>query len=109
MVASAFTIGAGASSAYQTYTYSINGDALYSPDAYSATGTYDYLAMGLDTNLDNPGDMVTDAKGKVYLADTNNNRIVILNKYYAVIGIIDGFVDKILSNLNEKYGATLRA
>ena len=75
MIASAMTVGAGASSAYQTYTYSINGEALYSPDAYSATGTYDYLKMGLDLNLDNPGDMVTDKLGKVYIADTNNNRM----------------------------------
>ena len=36
MVVSAMTVGVGASSAYQTYTYSIGGTALYSPDAYSA-------------------------------------------------------------------------
>ena len=93
MVASAFTIGAGASSAYQTYTYSINGDALYSPDAYSATGTYDYLAMGLDLNLDNPGDMITDERGKVYIADTNNNRIIILDPYYKLEFIITTFIN----------------
>ena len=34
-----FTVGASASSAYQTYTYSIDGKALYSPDAYSASRT----------------------------------------------------------------------
>ena len=93
MVASAFTIGAGASSAYQTYTYSINGSALYSPDAYSATGTYDYLAMGLDLNLDNPGDMITDERGKVYIADTNNNRIIILDPYYKLEFIITTFIN----------------
>ena len=41
MVASAMTIGVGASSAYQTYTYSIDGKALYSPDAYSAVDSVD--------------------------------------------------------------------
>ena len=93
MIASAFTVGASASSAYQTYTYSINGDALYSPDAYSATGTYDYLAMGLDLNLDNPGDMVTDKNGKVYIADTNNNRIIVLDPYYKLEFIITTFIN----------------
>ncbi len=93
MIASAFTVGASASSAYQTYTYSINGDALYSPDAYSATGTYDYLKMGLDLNLDNPGDMVTDDKGNVYIADTNNSRIIVLDPYYKLDFIITSFVN----------------
>ena len=93
MIASAFTVGASASSAYQTYTYSINGEALYSPDAYSATGTYDYLGMGLDMNLDNPGDMVTDANNKVYIADTNNNRIIVLDPYYKLDFIITSFVN----------------
>ena len=93
MIASAFTVGASASSAYQTYTYSINGDALYSPDAYSATGTYDYLAMGLDLNLDNPGDMVTDKNNNVYIADTNNNRIIVLDPYYKLKFIITTFIN----------------
>ena len=45
MIASAFTIAASASSAYQTYTYSIDGKALYSPDAYSAVQTINSAAM----------------------------------------------------------------
>ncbi len=94
MMASAFTLGAGASSAYQTYTYSINGDALYSPDAYSATGTYDYLQMGLDLNLNGPGDMVTDANQKVYIADTGNNRILVLDRYYKFEFQIDTFINE---------------
>ncbi|MBQ8431584.1 MAG: YIP1 family protein [Clostridia bacterium] len=94
MMASAFTLGAGASSAYQTYTYSINGEALYSPDAYSATGTYDYLQMGLDLNLNGPGDMVTDANQKVYIADTGNNRILVLDRYYKFEFQIDEFINE---------------
>ena len=36
MLASCVVMGISASSAYQTYTYSISGYALYSPDAYTA-------------------------------------------------------------------------
>ena len=36
MIASCVVVGVGASSAYQTYTYSIGGYALFSPDAYTA-------------------------------------------------------------------------
>ena len=37
LLAGALVVPTGASSAYQTYTYSIGGTALYSPDAYTAT------------------------------------------------------------------------
>jgi hypothetical protein len=37
----------GAASPYQTYTYSIDGKALYSPDAYTPDKTVDAAAMGL--------------------------------------------------------------
>ena len=36
---------------YQTYTYSIDGKALYSPDAYTAQKTIDAAAMGLDLSV----------------------------------------------------------
>ena len=38
---------ASASTPYQTYTYSINGTALYSPDAYTPSKTIDATYMGL--------------------------------------------------------------
>ena len=37
----------GAFNSYQTYTYSINGDPLYSPDAYIPVGTYNAQYMEL--------------------------------------------------------------
>ena len=52
---------AGASSAYQTYTYSIDGTPLYSPDAYSAYQSISAADMGLDDlGLNDPADLVTD-------------------------------------------------
>ena len=44
---SAFAVPASAASPYQTYTYSINGTALYSPDAYTPTKSIDSAYMGL--------------------------------------------------------------
>ena len=93
MIASAMTVGAGASSAYQTYTYSINGQALYSPDAYSANKSVDYTQMGLEKNFNNPGDMVTDKNEKVYIADTGNNRIVVLSRYFEYEFEISTFIN----------------
>lgn len=94
MIASALTIGGSASSAYQTYTYSIGGTALYSPDAYTAVASYDYTQIGLDLNLNNPRDMVTGKDEKVYIADTGNNRILVLSRYYEFQLQIDSFVNE---------------
>ncbi len=71
-----------AARAYQTYTYSINGKPLYSPDAYTAEKVLDSSSMGLDTPLNNASDMVVDAEGNVYIADAFNDRIVCLDKNY---------------------------
>lgn len=94
MIVSAMTVGAGASSAYQTYTYDINGEALYSPDAYSADQVLDYVALGMSKNFDNPNDLITDADGKVYIADTGNNRILCYSRYYALEFEISTFINE---------------
>ena len=94
MIASCLVIGVGASSAYQTYTYSIGGFALYSPDAYTAQSpVIDSQYMGLEIPLNNPNDLITDNAGNVYIADTGNNRIVCLDRYYKVKFIIKNFVN----------------
>ena len=117
MVLTAACVTAGASSAYQTYVYSVKGKALYSPDAYIAINSVGSDYMGLELPIENPGDMVTDEAGNVYIADTGNNRIVVLDRYYKVNFTIDefsndqGVPDRLtapqgvfVSEPNEKYG-----
>ena len=67
MIVSAMTVGVAASSAYQTYTYSISGTALYSPDAYSADEALIYADMNLPMDFKNPKDMITDKEGNFTL------------------------------------------
>ncbi|MBQ8351586.1 MAG: YIP1 family protein [Clostridia bacterium] len=88
-----FAIPAGAAQAYTTYTYSIDGKPLYSPDAYKAEKTITSTSMGLDTALANPNDMVTDAAGNVYIADTDNDRILCLDRYYHLRFEIKNFIN----------------
>ncbi len=71
-----------AASSYQTYTYSIDGEYMLSPDAYKPADTYDSAKMGLTTPLSNPADIVTDKNGDIYIADAGNNRIVVLDRYF---------------------------
>ncbi len=94
MIASCLMVGTGASSAYQTYTYAIGGYALHSPDAYTADNNIiDSEYMGLDVAINNPNDLVTDKEQNVYIADTGNNRIVCLDRYYKVRFTISTFVN----------------
>ena len=116
-----FALPAGASAPYQTYTYSINGTALHSPDAYNPVKTIDAEYMGLTDDavlekyypslvkgrdsgdekkieqleakmtLADPSDLETDANMNVYIADTGNNRILVLDRYYKLKFIIENF------------------
>ena len=81
---------------YQTYTYSADGFALYSPAAYSSPTTYSYTDVftNLTTakNFDKPTDIFADDAGNVYLADSGNNRIVIMSgEDYKVKSVIENF------------------
>ena len=78
LVGMAFPAFAGS---YTTYTYSIDGYYLTSPDAYTPENVYDSVDMGLSTPLGKPSDMETDADGNVYIADPDNDRIVVLDRY----------------------------
>ena len=116
MVVTAACVTANAGSAYQTYVYDVYGDALYSPDAYTAISSIGSDYMGLNVPIENPGDMVTDQAQNVYIADTGNNRIVVLDRYYKVNFTIaefsndQGVPDRLtapqgvfVSEANEKY------
>ena len=105
---------AGAAAPYQTYTYSINGTALYSPEAYTPAMSVDsaYMGIGSDEIMEkyysdaddktkearktiaNPSDIEVDDEMNVYIADTDNNRIVVLDRYYKVKFIIENFVNE---------------
>ena len=83
--------------AYTTYTYSINGKPLDSPDAYAPDKTI--TATNLRWNISGPRtfskptDIFVDYNNRVYIADSGNNRILILDKYMQqVVGQISTFV-----------------
>ena len=74
-----------------SYIYSISGEAKASPDAYTAQSAISSLEMGLTTALNAPTDIETDSDGNVYIADPNNNRIVVLDEYYHLMFEISAF------------------
>ena len=123
------TIGAGASSSYETFTYSQSGSVQNSPNAYEVYGIYSADRMMLSryrstfvekateyetvvngksasdakasaenawdkgglNALNKPNAIRSDSEGRLYIADTENNRIVILKNDYTVLTAIDYF------------------
>ena len=95
------TVTASASESYNTYTYSIDGEPLDSPAAYttSAQEVYNSTDMGLTTKFDgkkivSSTDLATDEEGRVYITDPESDRIVILDKYFKAIGVICEYEDE---------------
>ena len=102
-----------ASTPYHTYTYSISGEALRSPDAYIPDREINADYMGLtdlaklaelypdlnieqlqekaELGLDSLTDMEVDENENIYLVDKDNARIIVLDPYYKVKFIIDNF------------------
>ena len=98
----AIPFASSAAEPYQTYTYSIEGFALYSPAAYSPVMSVDSKYMGLLENggagINDPADIFADNDGNVYIADKKNNRVVVLDKFYKLKFTIGEF--------SNQYGAT---
>ncbi len=64
---------------YSTYTYDIDGFMALSPDAYVPDRLIDSEDLTLEIPLSGVKDIFVDPKGWVYLADTKNNRIVVVD------------------------------
>ena len=94
---------------YDTYTYSIDGEPLLSPPAYTPdTKAYDSKHMGLldsegKGGLVLPSDVVTDKEGNLYIVDSikqdatkgESGRIIVLDRYtYKTTRIVNSYVDE---------------
>ena len=160
MTLALFALPVSAASPYQTYTYSIDGTALHSPDAYTPQREVDAKYMGLDneeilrkfhpefdeicekvesteaklaqlssddkdykdakdaydnalkkyneeyaklSKLTKPTDIEVDGEDNVYIVDSGNNRVIVLDKYYNVKFIIANFYNRL--GISDKFKA----
>lgn len=88
------TAVAYASVPYETYTYDSWGEFMLSPHAYVPKTVINAKSLGLTgEKLASPNDIVTDKQGNVYIADTGNKRILVLDGNYQLLRKIDGFTD----------------
>lgn len=101
-----------AASSYQTYTFTTNGFAAPSPDAYTPYKTYHSTDMGITgAALGTPTDIEVDDQNNVYLADPTNNRILILDPYLQYKSTLQSFINEegIRDKLAEPNGVFITA
>lgn len=65
---------------YATYTYDIDGLMALSPDAYVPDRLVDSTDLTLEIPLNSAKDIFVDSHEYIYIADTKNNRIVVVNE-----------------------------
>lgn len=95
---SVLVLGAGAgetvqasSLPYDAYNYDYREDVVFTPSAYVPDTSISGVNLGIGA-FSSPQDMCVAQDGKVYVADTGNNRIVVLDKDMKnALRIIDGF------------------
>lgn len=89
---------------YSTYTYSIDGDVLDSPDAYVPQQQIDSISLGLSRPITSPSDVDTDKDGNVYIVDkgktekkgdilVTTSRIIVTDPFYKVKFEINSFIN----------------
>ena len=77
---------------YISYNYNSKGDSVKTPMPYTATKVISGLDLGIG-ELSKPGDIYRDYKGNIYICDSGNNRIIILNSDLTLQKVLDTFQD----------------
>ncbi len=78
---------------YYSYTYDYWSDPVEAPQAYQPYRVISGAELGIG-DFKNPGDIFSFKDSEIYIADTGNNRIVIVNEDWELINVISGFKNK---------------
>ena len=76
---------------YDSYNYNYREDIVFTPAPYVPDGNIIGLDVGI-TNFKEPQDLCVSDAGEIYVADTGNNRVVVMNREMSKVNrIIEGF------------------
>ncbi|WP_102716282.1 hypothetical protein [Paenibacillus castaneae] len=73
-----------------SYNYSVWGDTVAAPSAYEAKLLLNGISLGVGA-FNNPSDLHVTADNEIYVLDSGNNRIVVLDRQFQKTAIIDSF------------------
>lgn len=78
---------------YDTYNYDYWEDVYYTPAAYVPDDSYSGIKVGSGA-WNNPQDFCVADDGRIYVADTGNNRIIVLDSTMKLIMNIESFTNE---------------
>ena len=93
-VLSGVSLGVGqadAKSGPETYNYSFWGESVAAPEAYQARQLLTGNVLGVGA-FKEPNDIHVTGQNQLYVLDSGNNRIIVLDRTFDIIEIIDSFV-----------------
>ena len=83
-----------AAAPYETYTYSIEGEILTSPHAYTPSAAITSYEMNMQTPLNGAKDIFVDENNKIYISDSGNNRVVVCDPDFMYEFEISSFINE---------------
>lgn len=96
-------VNVGAQAPYTNYTYSFEGEPQAEHQAYLPSSVITGSSLGT-TALNQPEDIFAADDGRIYIADTGNNRILVLAADMKLEGIIEAFGDNSSDRFNNPCG-----
>lgn len=84
------TIGVLAEVPYRSYNYSFEGTKTDSPPGYVPTETITGYDLGI-SHFRNPQDLFVDHNHNIYVMDTDNARVVVMDSDFNLIRVMDQF------------------
>jgi len=75
---------------YEGYTYNSYGERVPSPNGYLPSKVIQGINLGIG-HFKNPADIVTDQYDNLYILDSGNQRIVILDSEFNLKKVINQF------------------
>lgn len=76
---------------YSTYAYNYDGQPVQSPHAYTPALVLKGSDIGI-SDFSSPADMCLDNQNNIYIADTENARVVVISADFSKAQVIDSFV-----------------
>ncbi|MDQ0253225.1 hypothetical protein J2S74_000597 [Evansella vedderi] len=74
-----------------SYNYSFWGESVPAPAAFQATKLVNGASLGIDA-LREPNDLYVTSDNFIYVMDTGNNRVVIIDEEFHLVDTIDSFL-----------------
>lgn len=89
LAVSIFSIPAGASVAYDTYTYDTYSSARVSPDGYAVEKVVNGVDLGVG-KMSSPKDLFI-RNNRIYILDSGNGRVIVTDMDFNLVKVVDKF------------------